>query len=132
MKQTATKLSVSLFLLRVTVALVMAVWALDKIMNPGHAGAVFSNFYGIEVGSASLKLIGALQIVVIIAFVTGLLKTISYGLVLLMHAGSTLSSWRQYLEPFDNLLFFAAWPMLAACIALFLIRSDDAFLSFNR
>jgi len=132
MKQTATKLSVSLFLLRVTVALVMAVWALDKIMNPGHAGAVFSNFYGIEIGSAELMAIGAVQLVIILAFVTGLFKTISYGLVLLMHAGSTLSSWRQYLEPFDNLLFFAAWPMLAACLALLLLRSDDVFLSFNR
>jgi len=132
MKQTATKLSVSLFLLRVTVALVMTVWAIDKIMNPGHAGAVFSNFYGIEIGSAELKVIGALQLVVILAFVIGLFKTISYGLVLLMHAGSTLSSWQQYLAPFDNLLFFAAWPMLAACIALFLLREDDVFLSFRR
>lgn len=132
MKQTATKLSVSLFLLRITVALVMAIWAIDKIMNPGHAGAVFSNFYGIEIGSAGLKAIGAMQLVVIAAFVAGAFKTISYGLVLLMHAGSTLSSWRQYLEPFDNLLFFAAWPMLAACVALFLLREDDDFLSLNR
>jgi len=132
MKQTATKLSVSLFLLRITVALVMTVWAIDKIMNPGHAGAVFSNFYGIEIGSAGLKAIGAMQLVVIAAFVAGAFKTISYGLVLLMHAGSTLSSWRQYLEPFDNLLFFAAWPMLASCVALFLLREDDDFLSLNR
>ncbi len=44
-------LPISLFLLRITVALVMAVWALDKIINPGHASAVFSNFYGIEFGA---------------------------------------------------------------------------------
>jgi len=132
MKQTTTKLSVSLFLLRITVALVMTVWAIDKIINPGHAGAVFSNFYGVEIGSAGLKAAGALQLVVIVAFVAGVFKMISYGLILLMHAGSTLSSWQQYLAPFDNLLFFAAWPMLAACVALFLLRNDDVFLSFNR
>lgn len=132
MKQTTTKLSVSLFLLRMTIALVMTVWAIDKIMNPGHAGAVFSDFYGIEIGSAGLKVIGVLQLVVIVAFVAGAFKMISYGLVLLMHAGSTLSSWQQYLAPFDNLLFFAAWPMLAACVALFVLRSDDRFLAVSR
>ena len=26
---------------------------------------------------------------------------------------------------FDNLLFFAAWPMLAACFALYLLRDLD-------
>ncbi|GJL91638.1 hypothetical protein [Hyphococcus sp.] len=130
MNQNVTKLSVTLFLLRITVALVMAVWALDKIMNPGHAGAVFSNFYGIELGSAGLKAIGALQLAIIFAFLVGFLKTVSYGVILLMHAGSTLSSWQQYLAPFDNLLFFGAWPMLAACVGLFLLRRDDVLLSF--
>ena len=49
-----------------------------------------------------------------------------------MHTVSTLSSWRQYLDPFDNLLFFAAWPMLAACIALYLLRDHDNLLSINK
>jgi len=51
-------------------------------------------------------------------------KTITYGAVLLLHAVSTLSSWQQYLG-FDSLLFFAAWPMLAACYALFALRDLD-------
>ncbi|MGE0408536.1 MAG: hypothetical protein AB7P23_04640 [Amphiplicatus sp.] len=132
MRSAAAKLSVSLFLLRVTVALVMTVWAVDKIVNPGHAGAVFSNFYGIEVSASGLAVIGGLQLAVIAAFVVGLFRTITYGAVLLMHAGSTLSSWRQYLEPFDQLLFFAAWPMLAGCVALFLLRKDDVLFSLHK
>jgi len=46
---------------------------------------------------------------------------------LVLHAVSTLSSFKQYLAPFDgpNLLFFAAWPMLAACFALFILRDLD-------
>lgn len=125
-------LPISLLLLRVTIAVVMAVWALDKIINPGHAGAVFSNFYGIEIRASELAIIGGVQLVIIAAFVAGLFKTITYGAVLLMHAGSTLSSWRQYLEPFDHLLFFAAWPMLAGCIALFLLRKDDIAFSLQK
>ena len=36
-----------------------------------------------------------------------------------------------YLEPFDHLLFFAAWPMLAACFALYLLRDDDTLCVFG-
>lgn len=34
---------------------------------------------------------------------------------------------RQYLHPFEgvNLLLFAAWPMLAACLALYALRDAD-------
>jgi hypothetical protein len=33
----------------------------------------------------------------------------------------------QYLNPWEpnNLLFFAAWPMLAACFSLYLLRELD-------
>jgi hypothetical protein len=73
--------------------------------------------------------IGAAELVLVLAFVAGALRRPSYGLVTLLHGISTLSSWQQYLQPFDNLLFFAAWPMLAACIALYLLRDDDVLLS---
>lgn len=44
-----------------------------------------------------------------------------------MHAGSTLSSYARYIEPWEktNLLFFAAWPMLAALAVLFILREYD-------
>ncbi len=31
----------------------------------------------------------------------------------------------QYLDPFNNLLFFTAWTMLATCVALYLLRDFD-------
>lgn len=40
-----------------------------------------------------------------------------------------LSPWQQYRNPFDNLLFFAAWPMLAAWIALYMLRDEDQLSS---
>ncbi len=47
--------------------------------------------------------------------------------MLLLHGLSTLAGFRQYLAPFQgpNLLFFAAWPALAGCIALYLLRDLD-------
>lgn len=127
------RLSVSLLLLRAGVFIVMIMWTLDKFVNPGHAAAVAENFYFMEgLGGAALMVIGGVQLVIVLAFAAGFLKTLSYGLVLLMHAVSTFASYQQYLAPWDNLLFFAAWPMLAACVALFLLRDADTLLSADR
>ncbi len=126
------RLALSLLLLRLGVFIVMLMWTLDKFINPGHADKVFANFYGLEgLGSSIFTVLASLQLVVVLAFVAGALRRYSYGLILLMHGISTLSSWRQYLDPFDHLLFFAAWPMLAACIALYLLRDYDSLLSID-
>lgn len=55
----------------------------------------------------------------------GIVRGLTYGAVLLFHGVSTLSSYRQYLAPFQNQLFFTAWPMLAACFALYRLRELD-------
>lgn len=126
----AKKLPWALLGLRVTVFLVMFVWALDKFINPAHTAAVFEGFYGISGLSTTLAaILGALQVILCIAFLLGLWKFVTYGLVMLLHAGSTLSSFPQYLDAFNNLLFFAAWPMLGACVALFMLREYDTRLS---
>jgi hypothetical protein len=65
--------------------------------------------------------------VIIVGFVLGVQKSLTYGAVLILHGISTVSAFRQYLHPFDgpNLLFFAAWPALAACYALYILRECD-------
>ena len=126
------KLQVSLLFLRVTVFLVMFMWTIDKFVNPGHAAKVYASFYyiaGLE--SAVMYAIGAVEVILLLLFLAGYKKTFTYGAVLILHAVSTLSSFNQYLAPFEgpNLLFFAAWPMLAACFTLFLLRDQDKMLS---
>ena len=126
------KLQLSLLFLRVTVFLVMFMWTIDKFINPGHAAKVYESFYyiaGLE--GVVMYAIGAAEMVLLLLFLAGYKKTITYGAVLILHAVSTLSSFNQYLAPFEgpNLLFFAAWPMLAACFTLFLLRDQDRMLS---
>ena len=126
-------LELSLLLLRLSVFLVMFVWTLDKFVNPEHSGRVFEHFYGVGGLSPTVFMVlGALQLILVVAFVLGLQKRLTYGLVMLLHAGSTLSSWAQYLDAFNNLLFFAAWPMFAACIALYLMRDHDQLWSLGK
>jgi len=119
------RVQMPLFLLRLGVFIVMLMWTLDKFVNPEHAAAVYENFYLIGgLGGTVFLVIGLLELALIVGFLLGIKKTITYGGVLLLHAVSTLSSWQQYLG-FDSLLFFAAWPMLAACYALFALRDLD-------
>ncbi len=121
------RLPTALFILRVSIFIVMAMWSIDKLLNPGHAAAVFENFYFIAgMGAGILLVVGLVQLAIEVAFVLGLWKFWTYGFVLLTHTISTLSSWQQYLDPFNNMLFLAAIPMLGACIALFMLRDDDS------
>jgi putative oxidoreductase len=129
----AARVRLPLLLLRIGVFIVMLMWALDKFARPGHAAGVFKKFYHIELGAPMVfYIVGSLELVLILLFVTGTAKRFSYGAVLVLHAISTVSSYRQYMQPFDNLLFFAAWPMLAACVALYLLRDADTLWSVQK
>ena len=126
------KLALSLLLLRLGVGLVLLVWAADKILSPSHSIAVFESFYGVAgTGETLVRGLGVLQALIVLGFLLGLARTWTYGAVLAMHGVTTLVSWRAYLEPLENILFFAAWPMLAACITLFLLRDEDRIASLG-
>ena len=130
----AKKLKTSLLFLRFSVFLVMSMWTIDKIVRGAHASGVFKNFYNIEISQGPIMLtIGILELILLIVFLMGVKKRISYGLVLIFHFISTVSSFKQYLNPFEgpNLLFFAAWPMLAACWILYSLREDDTYFTLK-
>ena len=129
------RLSWALLGLRLSIFLVMLMWTLDKFIRPEHSAGVFTHFYAVTGLSNSIFLvIGALELVLLLAFVIGFARRYSYGAVLLLHAISTLSAWHQYTHPYDgsNLLFFAAWPMLAACVTLYLLRDADTMTLAGR
>ena len=125
-----TPLATTLLLLRLGVALVFFVWTLDKLIHPAHAAGIFERYYlmpGLE--SAMMVGIGAVQMILVAAFATGTFRTLSYGLIAALHTVSTVSCYQQYLNPWEkpNLLFFAAFPMLAACVGLWLLRKWDVW-----
>ncbi|MDQ6939005.1 MAG: hypothetical protein M3119_02490 [Verrucomicrobiota bacterium] len=125
----SSRIATVLLILRVTVFLVMLVWTIDKFVRPEHAISVFEHFYGMAgVGKSVVFAIAGLETILLIAFLLGLAQRFTYGAVLLLHGLTTLVSFRQYFAPFEkaNILFFAAWPMLGACFALYYLRDMDA------
>ena len=122
------RVGVALLVLRVTVFLVMLIWTIDKFVRPDHAASVYEHFYFLRgLGPTIIYSIGIAELALLLGFVIGFAPRFTYGLVLLLHAVSTFSSFRQYLHPFEgpNILFFAAWPMLGACFALYYLRDHD-------
>lgn len=127
-------LRLSLFLMRISVALVLFVWTIDKFVNPSHAIEVYDHFYFIPAVPVHIMyIIGGLEMILIVCFLMGIKKGMSYMLVLVIHGVSTISSYKMYINPFEGpaLLFFAAWPMLAACFMLYNLRGSDTMFSFN-
>lgn len=126
------RLPAALLSLRLGVFLVMLMWTVDKFVRAEHAAKVFAHFYMLpEWGKPAFYAFGALELLLLLGFVAGVKRRLTYGLVLLLHGISTLSSFKQYLSPFEgsNLLFFAAWPMLAACFTLYILRESDTLFS---
>ena len=126
--KTQNRLPLTLLFLRLSVFLVMLMWTIDKFIQPQHASKIMEHFYFTTgVGYAAIYILAGLELVLLVAFVAGIAKRWTYGLVLLLHGLSTVVAYQEYLHPFQskNLLFFAAWPMLVACFTLYYLREDD-------
>ena len=126
------RVSTGLLALRLSIFLVMLMWTLDKFVNPQHAADVYARFYFVpNLDASAMRAVGALELLVLVGFVLGYRKRLTYGAVLVLHAISTLSSHPQYLSPWEpyHLLFFAAWPMLAGCFCLYWLRDLDTKLT---
>ena len=133
-KNITSKLELSLFLIRIGVGIVFFMWTLDKLMNPEHTARVFAAFYMIDsLSTVASYTIGSIQMLVVLAFITGALKKYSYMAIFIMHLISSLSTYERYFDPWTgtNLLFFAALPMLAGCWALWTLRDQDRLLSID-
>jgi putative oxidoreductase len=129
------RLPLAVLLLRLSVFAVMFGWTIDKFVEPQHASRIMAEFYSIGgAGNALIYVLATLELVILLAFLIGFAKRWSYGLVLLLHAVSTLSSYKKYLTPFQppNLLFFAAIPMLAACFVLYYLRDVDVVWTLTK
>jgi len=121
--------------MRVSIFIVFLVWTLDKFLRPDHASIVYENFYfSPAVPAVVMTVLGVIEMIILIGFLLGVKKQLTYGAVLLFHLISTVSSYTQYFTPFDSmhLLFFAALPMLAACLALYVLRDHDTILTLQR
>lgn len=128
-----------LALLRVSLGLFLAFWGLDKIVAPEGTVGIYSHFYFLTITPAVAQALGVLEILLGMAYAGGLLRTWTYGAGFALHALSTLSTWKQLIDPWGYLfrhdqnfhLFWAAVPVLAAFWAVFANRHADTCWSLD-
>ena len=123
-----SNLKPALAILRYALSAFLAVWVVEKFLHPETTVAIWKHFYLVEampeVGS---YVIGAIQAVALLGFVLGVAKFWSYGFWFVTHSLGTVLSYKQLLNPYDsvNHLFWAAVPVAAAFLLLFLLRRED-------
>lgn len=111
----------------------MIVWAIDRVTNYAHNSKVMSHYYKLDLNENMLTGLGIIQILILLCFLAGKFKTLTYGYVLVAHFGATLASAYWLVPPYERheLLYFGSLPMLAACLALFLMREKDTLLTWS-
>jgi hypothetical protein len=128
------KLRIPLFLTRVSIVYFLLPWQIMRFVRPEAADGIAKKYYHLPGLSTGIGYaIGTFWMVLLLAFLIGFKKRISYGLVLFLHAGAILVALPFYIPGTDgyNQLFLAAIPAAAAMWLLYLLREQDTFLSLS-
>ena len=129
----------SLLALRVSIALLVLIWGIDKIVDPGHAVAVSDTFYFSVLSLPSLlPILGGLQVLVALLAMVGLFRQWIDPLILLINLGSLLGVWRSIIDPWGwwmdgtNALFFPSLTVAAGCLLLIVFRGQESWVLDRR
>lgn len=125
--------AITLFALRVSLALLMLVWGLDKLVNPGHGAAVAETFYaGILSARSVMPVLGSLQIVLAVGVGLGVFRRFLYPVLAVVTGVTLVGVWRSVLDPWGwylgdtNALFFPSLIVFAGTLVLIAFREEDA------
>lgn len=122
-------------ILRAGMGLFLALWGVDKLAATEGASGIFSNFYGLDVGTVIVQAAGVAEILLGILLAAGLFRVSMAWIALAVNAVSTLASWRQILDPWGWLgltdggthLFLASIVIIAVNVVLVLEARDDTW-----
>jgi len=123
----------ALTILRVALGVFLLVWGLEKFIVTERSVAIYGYFYGVSASTAVAYVLGALESVLAVAIIVGAFRRWSYGIGLLVHAGTTIVTARLIIDPWGLIsgepqhLYLAAVPILGAFAALYLLRDLDSF-----
>jgi putative oxidoreductase len=118
--------------MRLTLGAFLLLWSLEKFLVPSATIRIAASFYGIGLPETVTPLIGIGELALSLSLLAGFARRPVYGLAAIVHATSTMATWRQLLDPWGldkigNHLFIAGIPVLGAFIALYLLRTLDTY-----
>ncbi len=122
------RLRLGLFLLRISTGIFFLLWSIDKFANSAHTIRVFGKFYGMDISSEVSFALGAVQLLIVLAFMAGLFRPWTILALLAMHTVSVGSTWSHLISPFADgpgLVFWAGVPVWFGLLLLYLVRDAD-------
>ncbi len=128
-------LKLPLFLTRLSIAIFLLPWVLLRLTKVEAGSGLFEKYYFIkDMPNSVALLIAIFWAVLLLAFVSGFKKRISYGLVLALHAIGTILTIPYLIPGTENfkILFMAAIPTIAAMGLLYILRDQDTLLTIDR
>jgi putative oxidoreductase len=128
LKMTDPAIARAIFVLRLTLALFLLQWGVEKFVMPGNTPMIWGYFYGLSIPQVSAYVFGVIEIVLAVCLALGVFPTIVYGTAAALHAVTVVVSVPVLTQPFAdpmNHLFIASVPVLGAFVALFLLRKLD-------
>ena len=127
-------LKLPLFLTRLSVFLFLLPWQLMRFNAPEAVVGIAKQHYKFTMPDSLPLITGVLMMALLIAFLLGIKKRISYGLVLILHAVGTLMTLPTLIPPYEGpeILFLAAIPTIGAMLLLYVLRDEDTMLSLNK
>jgi putative oxidoreductase len=119
----------ALLVLRITLAIFLFQWGVEKFVLPSNTPMIWGYFYGITVPEWTAYVFGVAEIVLAGCYFFDLFPAIAYALGVIIHTITVLVSWKALLNPRADSashLFVASIPVLGALVALYLLRAWDA------
>jgi putative oxidoreductase len=122
----------ALLILRFFLAVFLLQWSIEKLILPNAAAGIARNFYAVTLPAQASYALGTAELILSLALLFGVYRTISYGLSLLVHTVTVVVSWRQLFDPYGlakigGHLWIATWPTWGGFAALFLMRTWDTW-----
>jgi len=126
-------LKLPLFLTRISIFYFMLPWQIMRFTKPESISRISDKYYKFAMPEIGSTITGVLMIALLIAFVLGFKKKISYLLVLVLHGVGTLMTVPNLIPGVEgyNQLFLAAIPTVAAMLLLYCLRDEDTLLSID-
>jgi len=129
-----SNIKIPLFFTRISIAYFLLPWVLMRFVKPESAKGIAAKYYKVSsMPDIAVTLIGVFWVLLLVAFVIGFKKRISYGLVLLFHTVGTLFTLPYLIVGTEKAyaVFFAAIPVIGAMWLLYAMREHDTFLTIG-
>lgn len=127
--------SASLFLLRLSLALLMLVWGVDKLVNPAHGAAVAERFYfGLLSSESLIPVLGGAQIALAALVGAGLFRRYTLPVLAAITGTTLIGVWRSIVDPLGlvlertNLLFFPSLIIFFGVLVLIAFQGEDRWV----